>query len=241
MYVPASFQSFLQAGFECSTQRLRNGCRLDLIAATSHDAFLSEDYFRLLKFGIRTVREGLRWHLIEPSRGTYDFTSVLPLLDAAEDIGIQQIIDLFHFGWPDHLDIFAPEFVDSFGELAVRFARLLRARGVEAPFIAPTNEISFVAWAGGDVAYLNPFERGRGPELKRQLVRAALRAAEAFKTELPGTRLVWPEPVIHIAGDANIPGDLAAAEAYRLSMFEVWDMISGRRAPSWAAEPTSCK
>jgi hypothetical protein len=162
---------------------------------------------------------------------------VLPLLDAAQDIGIQQIVDLFHFGWPDHLDVFAPEFVDSFGELAVRFARLLRARGLDTPFIAPTNEISFVSWAGGDVAYLNPFERGRGPELKRQLVRAALRAAEAFKTELPETRLVWPEPVIHIAGDPNIPGDVAAAEAYRLSMFEVWDMISGRTAPELGGRP----
>jgi hypothetical protein len=163
-------------------------------------------------------------------RGCYDFTSVLPFLDAAQEFGIQQIIDLFHFGWPDHLDIFAREFVDSFGELAFRFARLLRARG-DNPFIAPMNEISFMAWAGGEVAYLNPFQRGRGPELKRQLVRAALRAAEAFQAELPATRFVWPDPVIHVAGDPQISGDVAAAEAYRLFMFEAWDMISGRTEP----------
>jgi hypothetical protein len=202
-----------------------------LLAATKHDIFVREDYLRLLTFGIRTVREGLRWHLIEPSRGEYDFRSVLPLLDAAQDIGIQQIIDLFHFGWPDYLDIFEPEFVEGFGDFALRFARLLRARGLESPFIAPMNEISFVSWAGGDAAYLNPFERGRGPELKTQLVRAALRAAEAFKSELPGTRLVWPEPVIHIAGDPGKPGDQEAAEAYRLAMFEAWDMLAGRKQP----------
>ncbi len=231
MYVPAGFQSFLQAGFECSTHRLRNGCRLDLVAATAHDILIKEDYSRLLKFGILTVREGLRWHLVEASRGKYDFSSVLPMLDAAKEFGIQQIIDLFHFGWPEYLDIFAPEFVEAFGNFALAFAKLLRERALEAPLIAPMNEISFLSWAGGDAAYLNPFERGRGPELKTQLVRAALRAAEAFKSELPRTRLVWPEPVIHIAGDPGKPGDQDAAEAYRLSMFEAWDMLSGRRQP----------
>jgi hypothetical protein len=189
--------------------------------------FFKQDYRRLLKVGIKTVREGLRWHLIETSRGQYDFASVLPLVDAAQELGMEQIVDLFHFGWPDHIDIFQPEFVDSFGELAFGFARLLRERGVETPYIAPMNEISFVSWAGGDVAYLNPFQRGRGPELKLQLVRAGLRAAQAFLSELPRTRLVWPEPVIHIAGEPGIARDQAEAEAYRLSMFEAWDMLSG--------------
>ena len=44
------------------------------------------------------------------------------------------------------------------------------------------NEISFVSWGGGDVAYINPFQHGRGPELKRQLVRAGLVAAKAFRS-----------------------------------------------------------
>lgn len=237
MHVPSSFRSFIQGGFECSTHRVKTGRRLDLIRSTCHDVFAKQDYRRLSEFGIETVREGLRWHLIERSRGNYDFSSIVPLLDAAQETGVEQIIDLFHFGWPDHIDIFKPEFVESFGELALRFAGLLQTRGVERPFIAPTNEISFVAWAGGDVEYINPFEQGRGPELKLQLVRAGLRAAQAFRSELPRTRLVWPEPVIHIAGDSRKPGDEAAAEAYRLSMFEAWDMLSGRSYPELGGHP----
>ena len=50
---------------------------------------------------------------------------------------MEQIIDLFHFGWPDHIDVFQPEFVNSFGDMAFAFARLLRSRGLERPRLLP--------------------------------------------------------------------------------------------------------
>jgi hypothetical protein len=90
------------------------------------------------------------------------------------------------------------------------------------------NEISFVAWAGGDVAYLNPFQRNRGPELKRQLVLGAVVAANAVRSVLPEAVIVSPEPVIHIVGNPAVPGDVEQAETYRVSMFEAWDMLTGR-------------
>jgi hypothetical protein len=43
--------------------------------------------------------------------------------------------------------------------------------------------------------------------------------------------MVSPEPVIHIVGRPHVPGDAKEAEAYRLSMFEAWDMILGRVHP----------
>ena len=237
MHLRSTFQSFLHAGFECSTHRLRNGRRLDLVSSTAHDKFLIQDYQRLTDFGIRTVREGLRWHLIEGERGIYDFTTVELMLDAAQESGVEQIFDLFHFGWPDHLDILDQSFVCAFEEYAAQVARLLRTRGFDRPVIAPVNEISFFSWAGGDRAYMNPFEQGRGSELKRQLVLAGLKAARAVTSELPGTRLLWPEPVIHIVGDAGKAGDDEAAEAYRLSMYEAWDMLAGRLAPELGGTP----
>ncbi|HVG39058.1 MAG TPA: hypothetical protein VM870_07220, partial [Pyrinomonadaceae bacterium] len=83
------FRSFFMGGFECSTHRNRSGRRLDLVAATTHDEFVSADYARLKGLGLRTVREGLRWHLIEPAPGRYDFSSVLPILSAAREHGVQ--------------------------------------------------------------------------------------------------------------------------------------------------------
>jgi hypothetical protein len=231
LLVQPRFCSFIQAGFECSTHYSKHGRRLDLITSTRHDELVKQDYRRLLQAGIRTVREGLRWHLIERARHSYDFSSIVPLLDAAEGLEVEQILDLFHFGWPDHLDIFSSEFVDASAEFAANFAYLLGRRGLTKPYIAPVNEISFVSWAGGDVAILNPFQKGRGHELKRQLARAGIKAAAALKSELPDCFLIWPEPVIHIVGDPDKPGDQHEAEAYRLSMYQAWDMLSGRMCP----------
>lgn len=225
------FKSFWQAGFECSTHVLRSGKRLDLVASTGHDILAEKDFRRLRDIGFRTVREGLRWHLIEKESGQYDFSSVLPILDAARREGIEIIWDLLHFGWPSFLDIFDEKWISAFAAFAGAFARFL-GRGVTEPiFVAPVNEISFFAWAGGDTGYLNPFANGRGAELKRQLVKGSLRASDALRAEIPGVRLVAPEPVIHIVGNPNIPEDVRQASEYRSSMFEAWDMICGRAQP----------
>ena len=199
-----------------------------MVAATQHDRFVDQDYDAILALGMRTVREGIRWPLIESSSGALDFSSVRPMLESARKRGIEIIWDLFHFGWPDHLDIFSPAWLDSFERLAEGFAQVLAAEWPETAWISPLNEISFISWAGGDTAYLNPFGKGRGHELKRQLVRGFVRAAAAVRRVLPDARLVSPEPVIHIAARPGVAGDAESAEAYRMSMFEAWDMILGR-------------
>ena len=94
-------------GFECSTHRLRSGKRLDLIRSTRHDELAHSDYQLLQRHGIRTARDGLRWHLIERTPYSYDFASAAPMLQAAKDTGMQVIWDLWHYGWPDDIDIFS--------------------------------------------------------------------------------------------------------------------------------------
>jgi hypothetical protein len=87
----ALFKSFFIGGFECSMHRRRDGKRLDLIAATGHDVNAKADYRILAEHGIRTVRDGLRWHLIETAPGRYDWSSFLPMLRAACDADTQVI------------------------------------------------------------------------------------------------------------------------------------------------------
>ena len=78
-------------GFECSTHRLRNGRRLDLIHSTRHDELAASDYRLLQAHGILTARDGLRWTLIEPRDGVYDFSSATGMLRAARDTGMEVI------------------------------------------------------------------------------------------------------------------------------------------------------
>lgn len=236
--MPELFASFLQAGFECSTHKLRSGKRLDLVHSTQHDKFVQQDYARLREMGIRTVREGLRWHIIESEPGRYDFSSARRMMDAAAKHDIEIIWDGLHFGWPDFLDVFSREWVHAFAALVAEFTAVLRTAAASRAFIAPVNEISFVSWAGGDANILNPFCTGRGHELKRQLAGAAVAASRVIRREMPEARLVSPEPVIHIAGAPNDPEDMRQAEAYRTSMFQSWDMIAGRLDPDLGGSET---
>jgi beta-glucosidase/6-phospho-beta-glucosidase/beta-galactosidase len=225
------FRSFFMGGFECSTPRLPAGRRLDLIAATAHDRHALADYLRLRGEGLRVARDGLRWHLIERRPGRYDFASALPLVRAARATGVQVIWDLCHYGWPDHLDIFAPNFVGRFARFARAFARLLAGETDVINFISPVNEISFFSWAAADAGWFYPCAQGRAGELKRQLVRAGIEAVEAMWEVDPRTRVVHTDPVIKVIARPDRPEEAAAAEQYRLSQYEAWDMLAGRAAP----------
>src|SRR2546423_5063421 len=226
------FESFFLGGFECSTHRLASGRRLDEIAFTKHDRFAREDYLRLHEQGIRTAREGLRWHLIEATQGAYDFSSLLPMLRAALETRTQIIWDLFHYGWPDWLDLFKPKFIDAFAKYARAFARLWREETDDVLFVCSVNEISFFSWAAGDSSVFNPFCHGRGDELKEQLVRSDIAACEALWDVDKRTRIAQIDPMINVLPlNPKNKKQAQEAESYRLSQYDAWDMLAGRMKP----------
>ncbi|MBP0437068.1 glycosyltransferase family 4 protein [Tianweitania sediminis] len=234
---PRLFRSFFQGGFECSTHRLRNGRRLDVIASSQHDQFAEGDYRQLAGYGIRTVRDGFRWHLIEKAPGQYDWSSVLPMLRAAKASETEVIWDLLHYGWPDDIDIWRPHFVDRFARFARAAAELHRNSTDAVPFYCPVNEISFSAWGGGDAGYLNPFANGRGHELKVQLTRASIAAMHAILDVDPRARFVHADPAINVITAPERPHEFWAAEGHRQAQYQAWDMIAGHSWPQLGGEP----
>ena len=232
---PTLFSTFFLGGFECSTHRRRDGHRLDLIAGTGHDRLAAQDYRQLAEHGIRAVRDGVRWHLVEASPGHYDWSAVLPLLRTAEATGTQAIWDLFHYGWPDHIDIWSAEFVDRFAGYAGAFARLHLEETGRPPLICPVNEIAYFAWAGGDHALMNPCDTGRADDLKRQLVRAALAGAAAARAAAPGTRVFAIDPAINVVPRPHV--DATHTQAKNEAQYHPSDMLTGRRDPELGGEP----
>lgn len=233
----ANFQSFWMGGFECSTHRRRDGKRLDVLASSGHDVRAAADYRLLAEHGMRTVRDGVRWHLIERASGTYDFASLLPMVRAARDTGTQVIWDLFHYGYPDDVDVFSPAFVDRFARFAGAVAQLIHDETGTIPYYVPINEISFFTWVAGDVGAMNPFARGRGPELKGQLVRATIAAIEAVRGIDPRARFAVAEPLIYIAPRSTNAADVASATRYTDSQFEAVDFLSGKQRPELGGGP----
>lgn len=234
-----SFQSYFLGGFECSTHRRRvDGARLDVIASTRHDVNVQTDYSLLRRAGIDACRDGIRWHLIERTAKQYDLSSVLPMVRAARDTGMQVIWDLCHYGWPDDLDIFSAAFVDRFASLSRAVAQLIASETGDFPWFAPINEISFFAWASGEVGCFHPFAVNRGTELKKQLVRASIAAIEAIRDVCPHARFLQVDPVINVVAREN--ASLAEKESAALrtrSQYEAWDMLSGRMYPELGGAP----
>jgi hypothetical protein len=153
------------------------------------------------------------------------------MLRAARETGTQVIWDLCHYGWPDDLDIFGTEFIRRFAAMVKAFVSVLDGESELPLFVAPVNEISFFAWAGGESAYLNPFETTRPHELKAQLVLAAIEAIEATWSINPQTRIVHTDPLINVVHNLARPHEFPIAEYYRQLMFQAWDMLSGHRRP----------
>ena len=225
------FLSFLQGGVESSTHRRLDGLRLDIVHATRHDEFALSDYRLLSHFGLRTVRESARWHLIEQTKGIYDFRSLTPVLDAAAQTDSEVILDLLHFGWPDHVDCLSEQFPHEFARFARAVAKYLGSRPEPLKYVAAINEISFLSWAGGAAGCLNPCRMDCAQQFKRNLVRAAVLASEVLLSELPGVRLIAPEPVIHIVANSTREDDLRRTQNHLRAQYEAWDMLSGRLDP----------
>ncbi len=219
------------AGFECSSLRRPDGTQLDLIAATHHDEMAVDDYRLVAEAGLRTVRDGVRWHRVETTPGQYDWSSVLPMIRAAQRAEVQVVWDLCHYGVPLDLDVFAPAFLDRFAAFCTAFARLLQEETAAPPVVCPVNEVSFWAWAGGDHARMYPSAVGRGPDLKRQLAAAAIRAVDAVRDVHKAARFIQAEPLIHVTAHPDLPETEAGAAAHRAAQFEAFDMIAGRTAP----------
>jgi beta-glucosidase/6-phospho-beta-glucosidase/beta-galactosidase len=231
------FDSFFMAGFECSSHRRRDGVRLDLIRATAHDRHLLQDYRLCRDLGFTTIRDGLRWHLIEKTPGHYDWSSWLPALEAAERLNIQVIWDLFHYGSPDHIDQAAPDFDKRFCDFALAAIEVQQSVSDRAPLICPLNEINFLSWAI-EVEYfprIGPDELGW---FKRQLVKTAIRTATSIRKRWPEAILIWAEPLVHVAPHNNRKATIAAAERTCQGQFEAYDWMVGRAEPELGGDPS---
>ena len=223
--------SFFIAGFPGTTRVPRNGRRVEQAETCGHQRFYAQDYVRARKLGLQVARESAQWPAIERVAGHYDFSFVRRRIHCARAQGVQLIWTLLDGGWPADLDVMRPVFVQRFAAYARAFARLLRDQEVKDPVVVPINEIGPLARAGGELAHVFPFLEERGLELRCQLVRATVAAVDAMREIIPEIRVMYVEPLSHVAPHPFHPEDSDAAESMRREQFAVFDMLSGRSWP----------
>src|SRR5690606_8751491 len=223
------FKSFFWGGFECADHINRSGDRINLLAETRHGQRAREDYQLLKEVGIWTVREGICWSNVEKTPYVYDFSEVKVRIEAADELGIEQIWDLCHFGYPDDLIPTHPRFTERFVSLCRSFAAFHRQVSRQRLLVVPVNEISFLSWHSGDVRGTVPFAIHSGFDIKYHLCKAAVKGIEALKETDPECQILLVEPLIRI--HPNVGETYEDVWQVNEDQYQAMYIIMGRMCP----------
>jgi len=116
--------------------------RVDELAASGHVDRLEADLADVAGLGIDVWRYGMPWRLTEPEPGTYDWTLWDRALATCDRAGLRPVVDLCHFGLPDHYAGFCdPAWVEGFG----RYVDAFLTRYREPTWFTPVNEPGITA------------------------------------------------------------------------------------------------
>lgn len=233
------FRSFWMAGFECTDKLNAFGNRVDFLTLTGHLRLLRQDYRRLSPFHIQTVREGVRWSQVERSPYVYEWTTVRYMLEQGKALGIQQVWDLCHFGYPDDLTPLHPMFARRFAAMCRSFVDFYRSLYPDGPLVVtPINEVSFVSWLGGDVRGTSPYCVGQGWEVKYGLMRAYIEGVAALRAADPSIRILTTEPLVQVVPPPDASPELIAAARHAHELqYQAVDMLCGRICPELGGSP----
>ena len=91
--------------------RLKNGSpyRQDEVNLIRHDEFLEADYRLMVQAGCLGIRDAARWYLSHPAPGVFDWSWLDRVVDAAKKHNLKLYLDLWHYGYPDWLDILSAD------------------------------------------------------------------------------------------------------------------------------------
>jgi len=190
--------------------------RHDEVKLIRHDEFLETDYQLLRSINIAGIRDAARWYVTHPAPHRFDWSWMDRMMEAAHRYELRMYLDLWHYGYPDWLDLMADDAPMHFAE----FARAIAERYPALEYYCICNEPSLlVEWAGQRGRW-SPFLRRADPvDLRRQVCRAIILASRAVLDVRPNAQLVLPDPW---HAYENGTEDQQAA---------VFDTVMGRRDP----------
>ena len=118
---------------------LRQGHRLDEYTLTGHHDRWRADLDLAKSAGATAIRYGIPWHLANPAPGRFDWNHADHALGYAQELGLDVMLDLVHYGTPEWLGgSFAdPSYPSAIGEYAAEAAT--RYRGMVGSY-TPLNE-----------------------------------------------------------------------------------------------------
>ncbi|MFL5650799.1 MAG: family 1 glycosylhydrolase [Chloroflexota bacterium] len=206
----------------------RTGRILDEYVLTGHDRLWRDDLRLVADIGVRWLRYGIPWYLVTPAPGVYDWAwtdAVLPYL--VEDLGIQPIVDLIHYGAPlwlegTFLSRDYPGYVAEYAAaVAERYGHLVRQW-------TPLNEPRVHAHFAGRASAWPPYRRGeRGfSQVFVGLARGMALTVDAIRAHVPNAEIVHVEALSVI--DTAVPALVPEVERRMEQPFLALDLVEGR-------------
>lgn len=205
--------------------------RVDEFARSGHLDRMDDDLAAVAALGVRVWRYGMPWRLIERAPGAYDWTLWDRALAACARHGLQPVVDLCHFGLPDHYPGFCdPNWVEGFQ----RYVDAFLARYPEPAWFTPVNEPAMTAFASAQFGIWND-RRTSLEDFGVALAHCVLANLEAL-ARIRADRDGWwvgaeGFSCFRVAGE----GDAGEADRQRAVAQLVWDLHFGI-APRASAE-----
>jgi hypothetical protein len=166
--------------------------RQDEVLLIRHDAFLDVDYQLMVDIGCVGIRDAVRWYITHPAPNRFDWDWLDRVVAAAHKYNLKLYLDLWHYGYPDWLDLMSPEAPAHFAN----FARQIALRYPSLKYYSVCNEPSLMVDYAGKKGRWRPFLRGEKSAnlLQNQICRAIIQASKAILEVTPDAVLVLPEP-----------------------------------------------
>lgn len=173
--------------------RYRKGSlyRQDEVTLIRHDQFLDADYQLMADIGCVGIRDAARWYVSHPAPGTFDWNWLDRVVAAAENKQLKLYLDLWHYGYPDWLDVLSTDAPKHFAD----FAREIARRYPSLEYYCVCNEPSLLVELGGRQGQWSPFLTENDPSaFRRQISRMIVEASKAILEVKPDAALIIPEP-----------------------------------------------
>jgi beta-glucosidase/6-phospho-beta-glucosidase/beta-galactosidase/glycosyltransferase involved in cell wall biosynthesis len=212
-------------GVECS---FLPHLQVDQFEWTQHDRFWKDDLRRIREeLGVSHVRYALPWHQVETARGEFNWQMADERVQFANDIGLDLMMDVMHFGTPTWLPqaVGDPRFPESLEAWTTQL--VTRYRNV-IDIWCPFNEPSVSALFSGDFGFWPPFARkwrGYMPVLSR-IVQAVGRSMSAIRNAHPAATVLLCDAVENFQTRIEKLRDEVAMRNQR--RFLALDLLAGR-------------
>ena len=213
------------AGIECS---FLPHLDVDQFEWTQHNRFWREDLAKAKnELGLSHLRYALPWHKIETEPGKFDWTIADERIEAFEELGIEPMMDVMHFGTPTWLKqaVGDPEFPEALERFTT--ALVTRYRGRVKTW-CPVNEPLVLALFSGDFGFWPPHSRkwrGYMPVLTR-IVQALSRSIRAIRRVQPEATILHVDACeAYKTRHAELKPEVARRNMRR---FLVMDLLTGQ-------------